>query len=133
MIEAEQSAIAETFADVRRVLLAAVEQAERMARRRGAAQVQQLIEATRACASDLDAQIGQAIDQLQNVRASLAAIQARVASVAGQIEADEPEPEPTTEAAAAAPQPPPAVSGEETVRVLRAALEVLSRQRNGGA
>lgn len=128
----------------------AARQADERARR--------VVAETIQCAIELDAQVGELGQQLDRTRSRLAAIRERLTAQLHGVEApgaapaspaaaapegppppapeDAPGPQPPSPPAAgpSPPEPPPSgpsVSADETIRVLRAALEALGRPREG--
>ena len=127
--------ISETFAEMRRVLLAAIENAQteleqqtKQSQLHGAAQMRRLLTDSRQCALELDGELRELVQHLEHVRTNIDQIRERLTTCLRQL--DEPEPEPEREPQEQAAEVPPP-SGEDTVRVLREALEILSRNRNG--
>jgi septal ring factor EnvC (AmiA/AmiB activator) len=125
--------MSETFAEMRRVLLTAIEHAERELEQQtkqtqlhSAAHTRRLLTESRTCALELDAELRELVEHLEHVRANVEEIRERLTTCLRQLDepGDEP-PEPEEEA------PPPVPTGEDTVRLLRAALETLSRNGNG--
>ena len=125
--------INETFSEMRGVLLTAIEHAERdleeqirQTQLSEEAHAQRLLTDTRQCALDLDRELRELVQHLEHVRANVEAIRERLTTCLDQL----PEPAPDEpKVASAQPAAPP--SSEDTVRLLRAALETLSRNTNG--
>jgi plasmid stabilization system protein ParE len=138
--------ISETFAEMRRALLASLDRAEqeleeqtRHGQLQGTARVRRLLTDSRDCAQELDAELRELVQHLEDVRANVEEIRERLTTCLRELDepsADKPdveadlEPEAELEPEAQLPPPP---SSEDTVRLLRAALETLSQQRNGGS
>jgi GAF domain-containing protein len=127
----------------------AIEQAERdlqeqttNAQRRAEAEARRAAAEMTQCAIELESRIGDLVGHLDQVRASVAEIRERLLAQMRTF-GDEPVPasesrvenapqESTNEAEhPEAEESAPVVSADDTVRVLRAALEALNRQRNG--